>query len=184
MTHTALLLIDIQNDYFKGGANPLVGSLEASLKAQEILHYFRNKNLPVIHIRHLSTIRGATYFLPETTGAVIHSNVQPLTDEKVITKQFPNSFRDTELWPFLTKLNITHLVICGMMTHMCVDATVRAAKDYGFTCTLISDACATKDLEIQNQQVKAADVQNSFLAALGYYYATISSISEFIVENR
>jgi len=178
-TNTALLLIDIQNDYFNGGANPLVGSIEASLNAKKLLETFRAKSLPIIHVQHLATRPGSTFFVPNTKGAEIHSNVTPLATEKVITKHYPNSFRETELLACLKSKNITHLVVCGMMTHMCVDATVRAAKDHSFDITLISDACATRDLEIQGQTVAAPEVQKSFLAALAYFYATVQTTNEY-----
>jgi len=66
------------------------------------------------------------------------------------------------------------------MTHMCVDATVRAAKDYGFTITLIGDACATKELEIQERIVKAEEVHNSFLSALNYFYSTVKTTQQYL----
>jgi nicotinamidase-related amidase len=181
---TALLIIDIQNDYFEDGANPLIGSLEASLNAKQVLEHFRKKGLKVFHIQHLAGRPGSTFFLPGTRGAEIHANVEPLPDEKIIVKHFPNSFHGTELHASLTVNNITNLVVCGMMTHMCVDATIRAAKDLGFNCTLLSDACATRNLEIQGRQIKAIDVHYSFLAALGYFYATIKTTSEFLDENK
>ena len=143
----ALILIDLQNDYFEGGLYPLVGSLDAVLKAQKLIHYFRLNSLPVIYIRHISSRQDATFFLPDTIGAEIH---------------------------------ITDVVICGMMTHMCVDATVRAAKDLGYKCTIIQDACATKDLEFQGFKVEAEKVQAVFLAALTPFYATIISTDEYI----
>ena len=179
-TQTALLLIDIQNDYFKDGANPLVGSWEASLNAKKMLNYFRDTTLPVVHIQHISARPGSTFFLPGTSGADIHENVQPERNEKVIIKHFPNSFHGTSLHACLTEYSITNLVICGMMTHMCVDSTVRAAKDHGFNCTLISDACATRNLEIRGEIVKAVDVHNSFLAALNYFYASVKTTDEFL----
>lgn len=181
---TALLIIDIQNDYFEGGANPLVGSHEASLNAKKILEYFRKKHLKVFHIRHISARSGSTFFLPESRGAEIHADVKPVDGEEVVIKHFPNSFHGTELHASLIVNNITNIVVCGMMTHMCVDASIRAAKDLGFSCTIISDACATKNLEIQGVQVKAEDVHYSFLAALGYFYATVKKTSDFLEENR
>ncbi len=177
---TALILIDIQNDYFEGGANPLVGSLEASLNAKALLEDFRARSLPIVHVRHLSTRPGSTFFIPGTRGAEIHENVAPVAGEKVIEKNFPNSFRDTDLLDHLRSEGVTDLVVCGMMTHMCVDATVRAAKDFGFTCTLAGDACATKDLEIGGQTVAAAEVQRAFLSALSYFYATVSDTEEYL----
>lgn len=179
-SQSALILIDIQNDYFEGGANPLVGSLEASLKAKQVLNHFREIKSWVVHVQHLSTRPGSTFFIPDTNGAAIQSNVAPLKTETVITKHFPNSFRETGLLEYLKSNSITHLVIAGMMTHMCLDATVRAAKDYGFECTVVSDACATKDLTIQGNHVASQDVNHAFLAALNYYYATVITATEVV----
>jgi nicotinamidase-related amidase len=180
---TALILIDIQNDYFENGRMPLVEAEKASLNARLILDNFRSGGFPVIYIQHLATGQKATFFLPLTEGTEIHENVKPLTDEKLIIKHFPNSFRETELLEYLKSKNITDLVVCGMMTHMCVDATVRAAKDDGFNCTVISDACATRDLEINGEAVKAAEVQKSFLAAFNGFYATVKTTRQYL-EGR
>jgi len=180
----ALLIIDIQNDYFEGGANPLVGSLEASLNAQKVLKAFRADSQLVVHIQHLSMRSGSAFFIPNTRGAEIHANVAPANHEKVIVKNYPNSFRDTELLDFLKSNNITELVVCGMMTHMCVDATVRAAKDFGFNCTTISDACATKNMEIQGEAVTANHVQAAFLSALNYYYSAIQKTNEYLLKSH
>jgi nicotinamidase-related amidase len=180
---TALLIIDIQNDYFDKGTNPLTGSDKASENARLILDRFRKENLSVIHIQHIATRPSATFFLPETKGAEIHENVKPVGTEKLIIKHTPNSFQGTELLDYLKSKNITDLVICGMMTHMCVDATVRAAKDFGFNIILIGDACATKDLEINGQTVKAEEVQKSFLAALNNYYASIKTTRQYLQDK-
>ena len=178
----ALILIDIQNDYFENGANPLVGSLTASENAAKILKQFRDQKLPIIHVQHLATRAEATFFAPGTVGAEIHHNVKPLPHELVIEKHFPNSFRETGLLVHLKSLGIEELVICGMMTHMCVDATTRAAKDFGFDCTLIGDACATKALEIDGKEVTADAVHYSFLAALNYFYAKVTNTEKYLSE--
>lgn len=176
----ALLIIDIQNDYFEGGANPLVGAQEASLNARKLLNEFRKDSLLVIHIQHISFREGSVFFLPKTKGVMIHENVLPLIHEKVIIKSYPNSFHDTELLRYLRTNNVTDLVICGMMTHMCVDATVRAAKDFGFNCTIISDACATKNIDFKGHSVASKNVQSAFLAALSYYYAKVQIADEYL----
>jgi len=181
---TALIIIDIQNDYFENGANALVGSEEASLHAKMILSHFRGNKDLIVHIQHLSTRPGSTFFIPETEGCLIHENVAPLVDEKVIIKHYPNSFRETELLSFLREREISHLVICGMMTHMCIDATTRAAKDFGFDCTLIGDACASKNLEINGNTVFANDVHHSFLAALNYFYAKVMTTQAYLDVNK
>lgn len=176
----ALILIDIQNDYFPNGSNELVGSEETSLKAKEILTKFRNENDLVVHIQHFSTRAGSTFFVPNTFGVEIHENVKPIENEKVIVKHYPNSFRETELLQYLKDNEIEHLVIAGMMTHMCVDATTRAGKDLGFTIEVIADTCATKDLEINGVNVKATDVQTSFLSALNYFYSTVLTTEQYL----
>lgn len=169
----ALLLIDIQNDYFPGGAMELVGATEAAQQAARLLDHFRRRQMPIIHIQHLSTRPGATFFLPGTPGAEIHPLVAPGPDEAVFTKHYPNSFRDTRLLPHLQEAGIDHLVISGMMTHMCVDTTVRAAFDLGFTCTLAHDACATRDLVFGDHRLSAAEVQVAYLAALNGLFAQV-----------
>ena len=181
--NTALLIIDIQNDYFEGGTMTLVGTEKASLNARKILNKFRTDCLPVVHIQHIATRQTATFFLPQTRGAEIHENVKPKEVEKIIVKHYPNSFRETELLEYLKELDVNNLVICGMMTHICIDSTTRAAKDYGFNCSIIGDACATKDLEIFGEPVKAAEVQKSFLAALDYFYATVITTAQFLSEE-
>jgi nicotinamidase-related amidase len=179
----ALLLIDIQNDYFEGGTMTLVNADQASENARLLLETFRNKDLPIIHIQHIATKPGATFFLPGTPGAGIHKNVQPTATEKIVIKHFPNSFRETELLSHLKENEITDLVICGMMTHMCIDATTRAAKDFGYNCTLVGDACATRNLEINGEKIKAADVHNAFLAALNATYATVTNTRDYLATN-
>src|SRR5262245_60033275 len=94
---SALVIIDIQNDYFPGGAMELEGSDAAGAKAADVVKSFREKQLPVIHVRHLSTRPGSTFFLPGTKGQEIHSSVAPMAGEPVIEKNFPNSFRGTPL---------------------------------------------------------------------------------------
>ncbi len=76
-----------------------------------------------------------------------------------------------------------HAVIVGAMSHMCIDATTRAAYDLGLRCTLIHDACATRDLEFQGKTVKADEVHASFMAALGWWYAQLTSTADFLAEG-
>jgi len=180
LNKTVLLLIDLQNDYFEGGTMTLVNADTACENAKLILEKFRKENLPVIHIQHIATKPDASFFLPDTIGVEIHKNVLPTVDEKVIVKHFPNSFRETELLSYLKEKEITNLVICGMMTHMCIDATTRAVNDFGYNCILIGDACATKNLEINGEKVKATDVHTAFLAALNATYAQVIKTVDYL----
>ncbi len=178
--HTALLLIDLQNDYFPGGKNQLVGSAAAAQQARRLLDFFRQNALPVVHVQHLSTRPGASFFIPGTTGAEIYPLVQPQPGEIIIQKNHPNSFRQTTLLECLQDRRIARLVVSGMMTHMCLDAGVRAAVDHGFECWVAADACATKDLSFGGTLIPAAQVHAAFLAALSAAYAKVLSVDELL----
>ncbi|WP_092153038.1 cysteine hydrolase family protein [Desulfovibrio legallii] len=169
----ALLLIDIQNDYFPNGKMELVGSESAGLMAGKLLAACRDKNLPVFHIQHISTRPDAAFFLQNTTGVEVHPCVKPFANEPVIRKNFPNSFRETTLLRDLQAASVTELIIAGMMTHMCIDSTVRASCDLGFACTLAHDACATRDLSFNSKTVSALDVQTACMAALNGFFANV-----------
>jgi nicotinamidase-related amidase len=176
---TGLILVDIQNDYFAGGRMELEGISEAGQKAAELLSVFRENNWRTFHIQHLAARKGATFFLPDTEGAEIHDCIKPLSDETVIQKFYPNSFRETALLEELKKNQIGQVVICGAMSHMCIDATTRAAFDLGFKCMVIQDACATRNLEFGGKTIAAEQVHGSFMAALGSAYAGVLTLEEF-----
>ena len=178
MPDTALIVIDIQNDYFPGGAMELEGADAAGAQAAQALRSFRDRQMPVIHVRHLSVRPGATFFIPGTKGAEIHASVRPRSGETVIEKNFPNSFRNTALKEHLEKNNITNLVVAGMMTHMCVDASVRHAADLGYKITLLADACATRAQSYGGETVPARQVHAAFLAALNGFYAKVVQTHE------
>ncbi len=184
---TALVLIDIQKDYFPGGRMELVGSIEAAGAAARLLAAFRKASWPVFHIQHIAAQPGATFFVPGTTGLDIYPSVAPLPDEPVIVKHFPNSFRETCLLESLRLAEVNSILFCGMMTSMCVDATARAAFDLGFICTIAQDACAAPDLAFNGETIPARQVHGSFLAALGAVYAKIrtsDAILEGITDGR
>jgi len=171
----ALVLIDIQNDYFPGGKMELVGSEEAGKQAGRLLAAFRAKKAPVFHVQHISMHPGATFFLPDTNGVNLHASVLPLEGEAVVTKHLPNAFHETTLLRQLREAGADTVVFAGMMTHMCIDTAVRAAFDLGFACLVAHDACATRDLAFGGKTVPADDVQAAFMAALGWIFAKVES---------
>jgi nicotinamidase-related amidase len=170
---TALVLIDLQNDYFPGGAMELVGADAAVAQAARLLAAFRARRWPVFHVQHIARRPGATFFLPGTAGAEIHAAVAPAPGESTVVKHFPNGFRETRLLEDLRAQGVTRLVLAGMMTHLCVDTTVRAAADLGFQCELAQDACATRALQFDGQAVDAISVQCAYLAALNGSFAAV-----------
>ena len=168
----ALLIIDVQNDYFPGGSNELVRPLEAEKRIQELIAESRTCGRPVVYIQHFNP-PDDTFFLEGTFGAEISGRIRPRPEDKVIIKRYPNSFLETELDAYLKSLQADTLIVCGMMTHMCVDTTVRAAMDYGYQVKLVANACATMDLVLNNETIPAEMVQKAFIAALDGVFATI-----------
>jgi nicotinamidase-related amidase len=168
---TALLIIDVQEFYFPGGRMQLENPEVAGMNAGLLLHLFRDLELPVYHVRH--------NFEP---GGNIHQYVRPAQSESVFSKDQVNAFAETGLLTALRKDSVENLVICGMQTHMCVEAAVRAAHDLGFTCLLASDACATRALQYEEHIIPASHVHYSTLTTLQGSYARVASTEAIIRE--
>ncbi len=177
----ALVVVDIQNDYFPGGANPLDGPEAAAEQARTLLDAFRASGEPVMHVRHVWDAPEALYLRPETPGGEIHQAVSPEPGETVVEKAFPNAFLETSLDQSLKDAGVNELVVCGMMTCMCVDATVRAAVDLGYDVSVAHDACATMALEFGGRAIAAPDVHAAFLAALADGYATVGPAADLAI---
>ena len=176
----ALLIVDLQNDYFSGGRMALHNIDRAAANAKRLLDHFRNTGQPVVHVQHTWDDPSAPFFVVGTPGAEIHQNLKPRAGEAVVVKHFPNSFRGSTLLDELRRAGLDSLTICGAMSHMCIDATTRAAADYGFDCTVAHDACATRDVEFEGNRVAAPDVHNAYMSALAFAYANVVATDDAI----
>ncbi len=180
MSQRALVLIDLQNDYFPGGKWTLNGMEAAAGNAARVLEAARAAGDLVVHVRHEFPSDEAPFFTPGSTGAQIHPLVQPGDGEPVVLKQHVNSFRETDLKAILDRHGVTEVVVAGAMSHMCVDAGVRAASDLGYQCIVVHDACATRDQEFRGIVAPAAEVHAAFMAALQFGYAKVVSTAELL----
>ncbi|MFV0933566.1 cysteine hydrolase family protein [Pseudomonas jessenii] len=183
MAKQALIVVDIQNDYFPQGKWPLVGADAAADNAVRLIKAFRDAGDSVVHIRHEFTSEDAPFFTPNSEGAKLHPKVLNRAEEPVVLKHFVNSFRETELQSILDEQGVKELVVVGSMSHMCVDGITRAAADFGYTVTVIHDACATRDLEFNGLTVPAAQVHAAFMAALAFAYASVVSTNEYLTRS-
>ena len=113
MAKQALIVVDIQNDYFPQGKWPLVGADAAADNAVRLLKAFRDTGDSVLHIRHEFTSDEAPFFTPGSEGAKLHPKVLNRADEPVVLKHFVNSFRETELQSILDEQGIKELVVVG-----------------------------------------------------------------------
>ncbi len=183
MRKTALIIVDMQNDYFPGGKWTLDGIDAAAANTARVLASFREHGLPIIHVRHEFASAEAPFFVPGSDGAKTHDSLQPAEDEFQILKHEVNSFNDTELQRLLQREGISHLVIVGAMSHICIDAVTRAAADLGYSNTLLHDACATLPVEFNGVQVPAEQVHAAFMAALAFAYANVISTDEWLSDQ-
>ncbi len=180
MSQRALIVIDIQNDYFPGGQWTLANMDAAADNAARLIAAARSAGDRVIHIRHEFPSDDAPFFASGSDGAKIHAKVRPADGETTILKHQVNAFHETDLKSTLDRGGVKDLTICGAMSHMCVDAATRAASDFGYGVTLIHDACASRDLEFNGATNPAAQVHAAYMSALGFAYATLKTAEEFL----
>ena len=178
----ALIIIDVQNDYFEGGRSELINPLGALSNIKKVLQHFRNQGFPIIHVQHINTREGATFFMPNTEGAAIHKELTPQENEYLVVKHAPNSFFETTLSDILKDEAITDVVMCGMMSHLCIDTTARAFKDFAIPVTLLADACTTKNLTWQGKIIPAETVHDVFMVALNGMFANVINTLEFVKQ--
>lgn len=179
MNNQAVVVVDFQNDYLTSGSWPLVGVDAAVANAAKVIEKARAKGIPVIHVRHESP-EGAPFFVAGTKGAEIIPAVAPKDGEAVVVKNYPNSFRNTDLKAKLDATGAKDVVIVGAMTHMCIDATARAAADFGYNVTVVGDAAATRDAEFNGISVPAGQVHAAFMSALGFAYGKVVTTGDFL----
>lgn len=180
MKKQALIIIDLQNEYLPTGQLPLSGIEQAVDNAVQVLNAARAKEIPVFHIRHEFLDPEIPFFQPGTAAVEIQAAVAPLPGEPVIVKNHVNAFRQTELKQLLDEQGIEEVLIVGAMSHMCVDAAVRAAADFGYGVTVLHDACATLDLEFEGVKAAAAQVQAAMMAAFEFGYARVLSTQDYL----
>lgn len=163
----ALLLIDVQNEYFRPhGQWPLPAGEEALANIHLLLAGFRLAHLPVFHIVHERLDPASPVFRPGTIGAAIHPAIDIHSGEYRIRKHFPGSFSQTALEAYLRREEVDTLAICGFMTHMCCDTTTRQASERGLAVWFASDATAARDLELEGGIVPHSLVHRATLAVM------------------
>ena len=180
MSKSALVLVDIQNDYFDGGRWPVAKMETVSANAARLLEHARDRGDAVIHVRHEIPSDEAPFFRPGSEGAQHHASVAPRGGEPVVLKHKANSFQDTSLRQDLDAAGVTDLVICGAMSQMCIDATTRAAADFGYNVTVVEDACGAKEAVFGGVEVPAEQVHAAFMAPLAMSYAKVVTTEEYL----
>ena len=180
MAHRALVLIDLQNDYFAGGKWTLHGIDDAARNAAAVLKAARENGDVVVHVHHEFLMDEPPFFAPNSEGAQIHSSVTPNEGEPTVLKHQVNAFKETNLKSVLDEKGVKQVTFVGAMSHMCIDAAARAASDFGYEVTVIEDACASRDLEFEGRTIGAEDVHSAYMSSLGFAYATVARTDEYL----
>ena len=182
MAKRAIVVVDLQNEYLPTGKLPLVGIDEAVANAARIIDAARSGGHTLVHVRHESPTADAPVFAAGSDNVKIIAAVAPRDGETVVVKRYPNAFRDTDLKAALDAKGVDEVVVIGAMSHMCIDATSRAAADLGYAVTVVHDACATRDVEFDGRTVPAADVHAAYMSALGWGYGQVVSSDELLAR--
>ena len=180
LAHSALLLIDFQQEYVDG-ALPLPDVRRAAAQASALMAAADRVGVPVIHVHHESASALAPAFAPGSPCVQVMHELPMASGHHSVVKQWPSSFKGTPLHALLQDLKVRHLVLAGLMTHNCVDSTAREAMHLGYTVTVVGDACATRDLaDGQGGVVPASEVHRVSLAALADRHADVMVSSEVL----
>ncbi len=180
MSQRALIVIDVQNDYFPGGKWTLHKIEESAANAARVLDKARNDEDVVIHVHHEFQMETPPFFEPGTIGAEIHSTMTPRDGEATVLKHQVNAFLGTDLKSILDDNQIKDVTIVGNMSHMCIDAVARAASDFGYNVTVVEDACSSRDLEFKGESIAAEDIHKAYMSALGFAYAGVVSTNDYL----
>lgn len=170
---SALLIIDMQNDFLLPGAPAEVpGAIKIVPVAQKLLDFCREKKITVFHVirqyrydgtdienfRRGEFLQNARYLLPGTPGAEIISELKPVEGEFIIVKPRFSAFFSTELELMLKPIKIDDIVICGVQYPNCIRATALDSVSYDYSTTVITDATAGADDEIELSNIR--DLRN------------------------
>lgn len=177
LSKATLLVIDAQEEY-RSGTLQLPDIEPAIAEISSLLRAARECGAPVAHVRHLGIPGGLLD--PQGPRGNFIAGLEPLPGEPLVEKRLPNAFAGTELHEHLQQLGHLDLIICGFMTHSSVSTTVRAAKNLGFRCTLVEDACATRDLPYKGGILSAEHVQQTEMAIMADNFATLALTQDLI----
>lgn len=178
-----LVLIDIQkgfdDSYWGDRNNP-----DAEERAQDLLVHWRGENLPIAHVRHVSTSPGSPLV---GVGAEFKPLVAPLPGEPIFEKSVNSAFIGTNLDEHLRGIGVTGLTICGLTTPHCVSTTTRMAANMGYRVRLIADACAafTSNADVSfdgGPALTASEIHRSALAHLHGEFAKVMQCRD-VLQN-
>ncbi len=185
MTSRALIVIDVQNEYF-GGALPVTDPPpERSLaNIGRAMDAARERGLPVIVVRHSEHDEESEIFRPGSHAWELHPDVERRPRDHLVEKTLPGSFTATALRDILAGAGVDRVTVTGYMTHMCVDTTARQAAHRGLAVEILSDATGTLALENSGGSATGEELHRATLVAQGQFFADVLSTEEWLERLR
>lgn len=180
--NTALIVIDVQQEYFVGRLPIVYPERHAALdRIITAMHTATARGLPVIVVQHAAAEPDSPVFRPGTPEQELHPSIAVAHRDHLVTKALPGSFTGTDLGEWIAEHGVTELVVCGFMTHMCCDTTTRQAAHLGLSVVLLGDATGTIDLSgTDGAIVPARQVHETELAVLGSRFASVRTVNEWV----
>ncbi|WP_028112940.1 cysteine hydrolase family protein [Ferrimonas kyonanensis] len=168
MTHTALIVIDLQNDYFAGGAYPQWQAQPVTERILGVIEQARQRQMPVFLVQHLADVSAgkAPFFNPGSQGAQIHPSVlQAAAGAEVVVKGFADCFEGTNLDALLQRAGVDRILLCGMMTHNCVTYTALSKAAERYQPVVLADCTSSVDEMIHQIALHALSSRVPVLSA-------------------
>ncbi|MDX9743671.1 MAG: cysteine hydrolase family protein, partial [Arcobacteraceae bacterium] len=177
----ALLVIDVQNEYFTG-LMPIIYPQNSLLNILEAIKISQKFDIPIIMVQHTSTVKNAKAFVKGTFGWELHDSIKNIDVDLYVEKTLPSSFVGTNLEEWLRTHNIDTVVISGYMTQHCCDTTARYAHHLGFNVEFLSDATATLDFENKAGKVSAEELHRATLVEQQFRFSDVIGTKEWIIK--
>ncbi len=175
----ALMVIDVQNEYFDGKL-PIEypeNSFENIILAIESAN---KKDIPVILIQHTSSDEYSFTFKKGSKEWEIHEKVLEKDHDIIIEKNLPGSFTKTQLESYLKENDIKKVAICGYMTHMCCDTTARQAMHLDFEVEFLNDATGTRDVSNYSGDIRAEKLHKATLITQAMKFSKVMSTEDWV----
>ncbi|WP_024953514.1 cysteine hydrolase family protein [Sulfurospirillum arcachonense] len=175
----ALIVVDVQNEYFSGGALPISYPPNSFEHIKTAIKEAQQTNTFIIFVQHTALKADAKAFVRESHNWEFHDDIKQIKPDLYIEKNHASSFIGTDLNWRLRSLGIDTVAIVGYMTQNCCDATARDASQLGFNVEFLSDANGTLDFKNEAGAVSAEELHRSFLVAQEFGFSRVLTLNEW-----
>lgn len=175
----ALIVIDVQNEYFEGGAMPVTYPANSFDNIKKAITSAKAHQIPVVYVKHLCPPE-ADCFRPDSFGQELHADLIALGADHILTKKMVSAFPETDLQDYLSSKEIDTVTIAGFMTQMCCDTTARYAAHMGYHVNFLSDGTGTLDFNNSQGHASAEELHRATLITQAHCFSNVISTDSWI----